>query len=123
EVEGQHGRVGEAQRDRAGGLSEGARVDEVRVREEAVPAEVVVDRVVHAAVRLAGETEVQRGDPDVLEERREVRAGSERLHAHPGAITRLLPVLRLRGVGDLLQARAGEDGDLLLRVLDLRRRG
>src|SRR5580704_2603159 len=42
-----------------------------------VPVEVIVNRVVDSAAIFAAKTDVERSDANVLEERREVRAGAE----------------------------------------------
>src|SRR5438132_8534729 len=50
----------------------------------------VVDRVIDAAAAFTAVAEVQRGDPDVLEERREVRPRSEGVDAQVGPLTHFL---------------------------------
>src|ERR1044072_197878 len=51
------------------------------------------ERVVAPPAAVAAEAEVQGRDPDVRQERREVRAGSERVDAQIGPLPRLLPEL------------------------------
>ena len=73
----QHVRLGEPQDDPAGQLGARRQVVEARIHEAGEVVERVVDRVVLPVLFLAAEVDVQRGDPDVLEEGRVVRARAE----------------------------------------------
>ena len=68
----EHVGIGKAHYHRADGLRQGARVDEIVVREMRIPIEIVVDGVINALVVLAGVTGVERSNAKMVEERREV---------------------------------------------------
>src|SRR5205814_9413816 len=108
---------------RAYRLSEGAAVHERGVVERREPLEVIVDRMVDAATALTAEAEVQGRDPDVLQEGREVRAGTERVDAQVGALPRFLTQLgraRGRAGAELGPLPGGEPG---LGIFDVSRHG
>ena len=83
--------AGQAHHGRSHRLGEGAAVHERRVVERRVPFEVVVDRVVDATPVLAAVAQVERRDPDVLQERRIVRARAERPDPEIGSAARFIP--------------------------------
>src|SRR5213596_3813345 len=77
--------------------------------------------MVDAPAALATEAEVQGRDPDMLQERREVRAGSERFDAQIGPLPRLLPELGRARVGDGVKLGPLPGAELGLRILDVPR--
>ena len=79
ELERQHGRIGQSQQQRAGQLRQRASVLELAIRKHRVPAHRVVRRVVDASAAFPAEAHVERRHGEVLQERCEVRARSQRL--------------------------------------------
>ena len=106
---------------RAAGLRQRAPVDEVSVAEMRVPVIVVVDRVIDAAAIFAAETNVQRGDAIVLEERREIRTGTERRDAQVAALANLLTLLGGFRRGDFMKLVALPRRQLCFRIGDVAR--
>src|ERR1017187_3872272 len=92
ELERKQLRVRRAEQEQSRRLREGAAIDEFAVGEACEPAEVVVDRVVHASAALAAVPHVEARNPEVLEERRVVRPGSERGNPQIPALARLLAI-------------------------------
>ncbi len=78
ELERKQIRVGQTHHGRAAGLGKRAAVDKIGIAEMCVPIEIVVDGVIDAAVVFAAETDVERGDAVVLQERGVIRTGTER---------------------------------------------
>jgi hypothetical protein len=117
-IEREQVRVGQAEDRGSDRLRERAAVGEVRVGESRVPCEVVVDRVVDAFFALASVAQVQRGDSQVLEERREVRSGSERIEPERLLLPQPLAVLVGLRVLKELRPKPVPDRDVPLGVGD-----
>src|SRR5437762_11497759 len=77
--------------------------------------------MVDAAAALPAEAEVQGRDPDVLQERGVVRAGSERSDAQVGPLPRLLTEVGRAGVGDGAELGAFPGAEPGLGVVDVPR--
>ncbi len=118
EVVGQDVRVGEPHEHRPGRLRQGPGVDELGVREAGVPEEIVIDRVINALLVLAPEPEVERRDPQVIEERRVVAPRPQCGDAEVGPRADFLDhVGGARGPAEGLQAMG--QGDVRLGVEDV----
>src|SRR5688572_23648663 len=75
----------------------------------------IVYRMIRPAAVLAAKTAIQRGDAQMLQERRVVRSRPERADAQVSAVHRLGPGSR-RAVNDLVCTRAFPDGEACLRI-------
>ena len=70
EVERQHFSVRQSHYRCAHGLRQCASIDEIRIGKMRVPVKVVVDRVIDPLLILAAISQVDRGDAEVIDERR-----------------------------------------------------
>ncbi len=124
ELEGQTIGVGQPQDEPAADLRQRDAVLEARVHESTVVLEAVVDGVVLAVLPLAAEADVERGDAEVLQERRVVAAGAERRDrqiaaAHGSSALARIAVERDRRAGALLDRAPGLGvGDVARHLVD-----
>src|SRR5579863_10134759 len=90
EIEGQQLGVGQSQHSRTGGLSERAAIDKVRVGEMGIPIEIVVSGMINTPAVFATESEIERRDSDVIQERGVIGAGAQSGDAQVGTVASLL---------------------------------
>ena len=109
ELEGKHLGFGQAKHGAPSGLGQGDPVLERRIGEPRVMIEGIEDRVVRATPTLAAIAEVERRDPQMLQEGGVIRPGPERADAMLGLVvaTRLG---RVAGRGDA-PTRSASSGD------------
>ena len=93
----------------------------IRIAEMGVPVEVVVNRVVDAAVVFAAEADIHGGDAIVLQKSGVVGSGAKRTDALISALAQLLALLRRFGFGNFVQVIALPGGKLGFRIADLAR--
>ncbi|MDX2034450.1 MAG: pre-peptidase C-terminal domain-containing protein [Blastocatellia bacterium] len=98
ELERQQLRIGEPHRQRSRRLHERAAVFERPVRKARVPGERIIDRVIDSAARFTAESDIQRGNAQMIDEGRIVRPRTERPDPHIRPLAARLPASRAHPV-------------------------
>ena len=91
EVEWQHLRIRQSQYRSSHSLRQRPSIDEVRVGEMCVPVKVVVNGVIDSLFVLAAIAQVQSGNAQVIDERREIGSRAQRIDAQISSLPQFLP--------------------------------
>ncbi len=86
-----------------------------------VPVKIIVNRVIDPAAVFRPKTNIQRRHAVVLQKRREIRAGSQRVYASVCPLPNLPPLFRRFRIGDFLQVIALPRRELGFRISDVPR--